>query len=70
MNIIINCVFKIMPKPKNEEAEMNTGMQTYYFTTAVVFGLLSVYCLLYYLSYMDMTCIANDTSEVAIAKAN
>lgn len=44
-------------------------MQTYYFTTALIFALLSVYCMLYVLSYSDQTCIKNDTSEVAKKKA-
>ena len=58
-----------MAKPKTEEAEANNGMQNYYFTNALIFGLLSIYCLIYVLEYMDQTCIANDTSPLAIAKA-
>ena len=49
-----------MPKPKTEEAESNNGMSTYYLATFFLFGLLSLYCLNFYMTWKDVVCLVED----------
>lgn len=41
------------------EAEENDGMRKYYFITCLVFGLMSVYCFMYWGKWSHFTCLAN-----------
>ena len=52
-----------MPKPKEAEVESNTGMQTYYNITFVIFGMLSLYCFNFYTTYEKINCLI-DNSEL------
>ena len=48
---------------KEEEAESNSGMQTYYNITFVIFLLLSLYCFNFYTTYESINCLI-DNSEL------